>query len=175
MQVFYRKNGQLVGKKRGKKGEKRKKKKKKRNAREITLPRSILRRFDMYFTLSTSVACLSLSLCIPFLSCLCPCPSLSISLCLAPTFPFQSSSFYRTVLRWKGRWLWIDQRVQKNACNNSHLNTNHEEPAQVNPGRVELKDRFTSLARGLRPFCKFFFSRIKRPRQVFCSFVIPLA
>lgn len=160
MQVFYRKNGQLAGKK--KKGEKRrekKKKKKKETQREgnnfASIDSSPI--WHVLYALNFRCMLLSLSLCIPFLSCLCPCPSLSISLSLAPTFPFQSSSFYRTVLRWKGRWLWIDQRVQKNACNNSHLNTNHEEPAQVNPGRVELKDRFTSLARGLRPFCKFFF------------------
>lgn len=158
MQVFYRKNGQLVGKKRGKKGEKRKKKKKE-TQREGNNFASIDSSPIWHVLYALNFRCMPLSLSLysfPLLS-LSLSLSFSISLCLAPTFPFQSSSFYRTVLRWKGRWLWIDQRVQKNACNNSHLNTNHEEPAQVNPGRVELKDRFTSLARGLRPFCKFFF------------------
>lgn len=158
MQVFYRKNGQLVGKKRGKKGEKRKKKKKE-TQREGNNFASIDSSPIWHVLYALNFRCMPLSLSLysfPLLS-LSLSLSFSISLSLAPTFPFQSSSFYRTVLRWKGRWLWIDQRVQKNACNNSHLNTNHEEPAQVNPGRVELKDRFTSLARGLRPFCKFFF------------------
>lgn len=159
MQVFYRKNGQLAGKK--KKGEKRreKKKKKKETQREGNNFASIDSSPIWHVLYALNFRCMPLSLSLysfPLLS-LSLSLSFSISLSLAPTFPFQSSSFYRTVLRWKGRWLWIDQRVQKNACNNSHLNTNHEEPAQVNPGRVELKDRFTSLARGLRPFCKFFF------------------
>ena len=83
MQVFYRKKGQLAGKKR-------KKEKKKRNAREITLPRSILRRFDMYFTLATSVACLSLSLFLSFLSLSL---SLSLSLFFILTFPFRLPVF----------------------------------------------------------------------------------